>query len=63
MCRMGTRVRAEEKVIRHVKVVERRGWDFRVTQGALGGGMPKGFNRWKARSVDNTNEGGRGWHR
>lgn len=37
MYRMWTRVRAEEKVIRHVKAVERRGWDFRVTQGALGG--------------------------
>lgn len=51
-------------MIRHVKVVECRGWDFRVTQGALGGGMPKDFNKLKkARSVNNTSEEGRGWHR
>lgn len=44
-------------MIRHVKAVEYRSWDFRVTQGALGGGMPKDFNkRKKARSVDNTSE-------
>ena len=32
---------------RHVKVVEGRGWDFRVTQDALGGGTPKDFNKLK----------------
>lgn len=48
-------------MIRHVKAVECRGWDFRVTQGALGGGMPKDFNKLKkARSVDNTSEEGTG---